>query len=173
MLPHNIYSLVIKFPDKSQLQDSLLKCAFQYADQGLNVWFISPQPITQLPPNLVPPDKEILQLITFLYLKDRADLLTHLNNVHLWHKYPQVIIVNDYEFYCGTGLTLSAFVVASILDATVACSRRHRTKRGYFLLSFTRDCANFDHMFSMYVRHIYKYDGNEAELLQKIKDSVN
>ncbi|XP_031357429.1 uncharacterized protein LOC116181260 isoform X2 [Photinus pyralis] len=168
MLPQNVFSLLIKNSDKLKLQDVL----FKYASLGLNVWFISPQPFNQLPSNLIPPDKEVLQLITFLYLQDQADLLSHLNSVHLWTKYPQVIIVNDYEFYCGDSLRLNAFIIASMLDATLACARRHHFKRAHFVTSFTRECTEFENIFCMYFRKILSYDDNEDDLLQLIKDDV-
>ncbi|KAF5287305.1 hypothetical protein FQR65_LT02178 [Abscondita terminalis] len=166
MLPESVVSL---FVVGDKLEEPLFKCALLYAEHGFNVWFISPQPFSKFPQGINTLDKEILKLITFLYLKEESDLLLHLNSVHLWHKYPQVIIVDSFEEYCSENDIVNAFVMSSVLDASASCARRSRSKKSYVLVNSSKSYTN---LVDMYFPRSLTFT-SEEDLIYVLKNDVN
>ncbi|XP_019874250.1 uncharacterized protein LOC109602341 [Aethina tumida] len=105
----------------NDLEVVLLKVAINYAERGLNVWFISPEAINNIPKEIKVPSTEVLKLITFLYLRSYEDLLNNLNKIQLWHRKPDMIILNGLDIYCDINSDqynslVSASICAAILD---------------------------------------------------------
>ncbi|XP_044270745.1 uncharacterized protein LOC123015202 [Tribolium madens] len=111
----------------------LFQVAISFAENGLYVWLISPQAFDKAPKNVKTPDKEVLRLITFLYLKDHTDLLTQINGIHLWRKVPNVIIITGFEHYCSFSTPdynplQAALITTSLLDSAAVCATRNNDK---------------------------------------------
>ncbi|CAH2009125.1 unnamed protein product [Acanthoscelides obtectus] len=136
----------------------LFKIALLFAEQSLQVWFISPKPFENIPVNIVQIDKEILQQITFLYLKDFKDLITELNGIHLWHKAPNIIILSHFKTYLEAldknSSFFAAFILASVLDGAAVSTKRNKKKT--LVLICLEDITNLDQfqiIFDMYFSH--------------------
>ncbi|KAG5889948.1 hypothetical protein JTB14_018843 [Gonioctena quinquepunctata] len=128
MFPENVYS---SFLIGSNLDYTLFKTAISFAESGLSVWFISPLPFDKVPENIDPPDKDILKLITFVYLKDYKSLISHLNTIHLWHKVPNLIILSRFDIYSNLhkeekeyNPQISALISTSLLDCGSVCAKK-------------------------------------------------
>ncbi|KAF2883150.1 hypothetical protein ILUMI_23018 [Ignelater luminosus] len=178
MIPDNITPILMKCEDLG-FENILFQCCIHYAEQGLNVWFISPQPFKELPLDIKPPDEEVLKLITFLYLKDQQDLLTHLNGIHLWHKFPQLIILNGFEHYSmmlssDYNLSNAAFTLASLLDATSTCALKHSSMKAYLLVACVVPppdrYAHLDTLTSLYFPHVCTYNNNNCDIFNVFKN---
>ncbi|KAK4873377.1 hypothetical protein RN001_015406 [Aquatica leii] len=165
MLPEGVVSL---FVVGDVMEDALFKCAVQYAEHGLHVWFVSPQPFNKLPQSATRLSQDILRLITFLYLKEESDLLTHLNRVHLWHKYPQVIIINSFETYCKDNALMNAFIVSSAFDAVSSCARRHSLKKAHLVIASRETYHNLT---DMYFPRVFAFT-NDDEFIGLVKNDV-
>ncbi|KAJ8924830.1 hypothetical protein NQ315_000984 [Exocentrus adspersus] len=114
------------------LGNNLDYTAINLAESGKKVWFVSPEVFDKIPDNIVPPEMQILKLITFIYLKDYKDLLSHLNGIHLWHKIPDIIILSNLDTYChlygdNYDTLLCALVVATLLDSASVCAKKNGT----------------------------------------------
>ncbi|KAF5286097.1 hypothetical protein FQA39_LY16443 [Lamprigera yunnana] len=152
--------------------DALFKCALLYAEHGLRVWFITTEKFNELPGNLPLLDKEWLQLITFLYLKDVSDVLNHLSNIHLWHQCPQVLIINSFENYYSDNHSYNAYMLSMIIDAGMACARKHSCHRSYVVVFYNKTVScNFQHLLDLYIRHVLKYT-NDYELLMRLEKDI-
>lgn len=121
----------------------LFQLTIKLAATGLNVWLISQAPCHKLPSDIKPPDKEILQLITFMYLKDYSSLIKQLNGIHMWHKIPNVIMVAGFDKYCGLHIEdvnynplRTAFLCTCLLDSLQNCAKK--TLKSFLLVA----CSN-------------------------------
>ncbi|XP_056634001.1 uncharacterized protein LOC130443418 isoform X1 [Diorhabda sublineata] len=136
MIPKGIHPTLLLNDNNNYI---LFKTAIYFAELGLNVWFISPNVIDKIPENISPPDKEILQLIIFIYLKNYKDLITHLNAIHMWHKSPTVIILGGFDIYTnlyGTNYdpTLTGLISSIVLDSAAVCTKKNN-KSVYVILA--------------------------------------
>jgi len=135
----NPYNFLSMFAVGESFDYVLFKIAISFAETGLSVWFISPETFDKAPGNIKPPDKEVLQLITFIYLKDFKDIITHLNTIHLWHKPPNVIIIKGFEYYCNFYCDFynplqAALVTTSLLDSAAVCAMK-KDKQSFLLVT--------------------------------------
>ncbi|XP_063910038.1 uncharacterized protein LOC135127529 isoform X2 [Zophobas morio] len=129
MQPQNVHSVLAV---GENFDYALFRVAIAFAENGVQVWFISPKAFDKAPKELKTPDKEILQLITFMYLKDHNDLVTQLNGIHLWRKIPSVIILSGYEHYCDFSSVnykplQAALITTSLLDSVGVCAAKKET----------------------------------------------
>ncbi|KAF7266098.1 uncharacterized protein LOC143203967 [Rhynchophorus ferrugineus] len=109
-----------------------LKLAINSAENGKRVWHISMKPIEKLPENISQPCREVLQLITFIYLSTYDDLIKHFNSIHKWKHLPQLIILKDFENYCDIldsnyNSLKSAYLCATLLDSVSYISRKSQS----------------------------------------------
>lgn len=108
------------------------------------------------------------------YVKDRLSLLKHMNGIHLWHKAPQLVILNKYEHYCKTQLDehmfqVTAFTTSTILDAISACAKKNNISKAYLLI-----CAQLDSRLRFVMNMYFNYILNhEEDLLKKVYECFN
>ncbi|KAK9877854.1 hypothetical protein WA026_020084 [Henosepilachna vigintioctopunctata] len=115
--------LIFCFPSFT-LQTSIL-----YAEAGFNVWYISFFPFETIPDNIIIPERDVLNLITFIYLKDYTRLISHLNTTHLWHKPPRIILMSGFEKYSGIDEDtydpiFGALIATTLLNACSVASKK-------------------------------------------------
>ncbi|XP_018569488.1 uncharacterized protein LOC108909590 [Anoplophora glabripennis] len=174
MNPKNIYSTLLL---GNNFDYVLFKAAILFAESGLKVWFISPETFDKIPENIVAPEKEILQLITFLYLKDYKELISHLNGIHLWHKVPDVVILPNLEIYCNLHSDkydplLSALIVTALVDSTSVCAKKNQ--RAYLIATCSispENCENrLQILHDMYFPHVVRESEENETLLKDIVD---
>ncbi|VEN43067.1 unnamed protein product [Callosobruchus maculatus] len=169
----NVISVLLVKEDPEYI---LFKTAMLFAEQGLLVWFISSKPFENLPKKITNHDKEILQQITFLYLRNLKDLITELNGIHLWNKSPSIIILSQFKTYVQVPVEdpknfLAAFILTSLLDSAAVCSKKNKKKS--LILTCTEDVSNmnkFQILFDMYFSHsVQKIDeDNTVDTIVKI-----
>lgn len=119
------------------LEYVLFETAINSAKAGLPVWYISIVPFNKIPDNIDIPGKEVLNLITFIYLKDYHCLISHLNGIHLWRKTPRVILIDRFDLYSNINEEnynplCGALISTSILDASSSISKK--TNENIFLI---------------------------------------
>nr|CAI5860618.1 unnamed protein product [Callosobruchus analis] len=173
----NVVSVLLVKEDPEYV---LFKTAMLFAEQGLLIWFISSKPFENLPKRITNIDKEILQQITFLYLRDLKDLIMHLNGIHLWNKSPSIIILSQFKTYLevpgkGDNNFLAAFILTSLLDSAGVCSRKNKKKS--LVLTCAEDVPNthqFQILFDMYFSHsVQKMDeDNTVDIIIKLYESI-
>uniref|UniRef100_A0A6P7FV57 Uncharacterized protein LOC114333042 isoform X1 n=1 Tax=Diabrotica virgifera virgifera TaxID=50390 RepID=A0A6P7FV57_DIAVI len=163
---------LVPSPDSKIIKEGV---AIHFAEKGLNVWFISPSLLDNIPANIVPPDKEILQLITFIYLKDCKDLLNHLNTIHLWHKSPTVILICGFDIYTNIfeenyKPMLAALLSTTLLDSSVVCYKKNK-KSTYLILTLQTIPDNYRDrikvLYDMYFPNIIT-DQHEEIVIDKV-----
>ena len=71
-------------------------------------------------------------------------MLRHINGIHLWHKLPELIILNDFQYYIDLqsddfNPSLAALIVASFLDAATSCSDRLNSSKIYLVFGCQSD----------------------------------
>ncbi|KAL3276206.1 hypothetical protein HHI36_020924 [Cryptolaemus montrouzieri] len=108
--------------NNDSIKKLFLLAAITYAKSGNHVWYISCFPFEKIPNNIIIPEKEVLSLITFVFLKDYKDLINHLNGIHLWRKPPRIILVAGFEEYSNLNKPdynpmCAALISTSLLDA--------------------------------------------------------
>lgn len=77
----------------------------------------------------------------FSYLKDRRDLINHLNGIHLWHKLPDIVIVAGFdryiELYSDTyNSCRGAHLATSLVDALSVCAKKNQNN-SFLILAAT------------------------------------
>ncbi|XP_044749719.1 uncharacterized protein LOC123310317 [Coccinella septempunctata] len=120
-----------------KLEYVLFNTAINCAKAGFPVWYISIFPFEKIPENIEIPEKDVLNLITFIYLKDYQCLISHLNGIHLWRKTPHVILIDKFDLYCNINEEnydplIAALLSTSVLDAS--CSASRKSKRDIYLI---------------------------------------
>ncbi|XP_072164825.1 uncharacterized protein [Diadema setosum] len=121
--------------DKESGKTALLfQCAVSCAHDGHRVAFITPTKFKSLPPSVEgapPQDPLLMKQINIMYFQDRTSILTYLSRIHTLSSHPDVIIVDNLDFYAShpqasditfTVSTLCAYLVDA---ATFISSKRN------------------------------------------------
>lgn len=67
--------------------------------------------------------KIICDFIIFRHIAEKNDIISKLNEFHLWYKQPNLVIINDLEYYCEKNVDSEYdfdkmfFLIASLMDA--------------------------------------------------------
>uniref|UniRef100_A0AAR5PZS4 Uncharacterized protein n=1 Tax=Dendroctonus ponderosae TaxID=77166 RepID=A0AAR5PZS4_DENPD len=166
--------------DQNSLVIGAFQLAIEAASRGRRVWFISVKPLEKVPPEIEPPCKQILQLITFIYLSDFARLMRHLNGIHKWKHLPSVVVVKGFDAYCdqsGCGLSSrgAAFLMATLLDCLrflgkkQACSSVLVISCSKSALSQAAPADSVKVLVDMYLDFFFPPVEDSAGLLERIK----
>ena len=110
----------------------LLQVAFQYAEKGHMVLFISPTKVTRLPMVLSGckyPSVDILKRIQMVYLATKKEYLEFMASIHTKQKDPiRLMVVDDIDHYYSQAekhneLALLARIYTFLLDAAAFLSQ--------------------------------------------------
>ena len=98
---HHNYKYLISGPKSSGKTSLLFEMAFQAAENGLNVLFLSCRHIKTLPHyhgNRSKPSTDVLERIQIIYPISLKELLKLLGTIHLQNTLYQMVIVDDFDF---------------------------------------------------------------------------
>ncbi|XP_050301387.1 uncharacterized protein LOC126739655 [Anthonomus grandis grandis] len=128
MAEHKIASTLLVGNDN--IDFVLFQFAIDRAKMGQRVWVIAIKPFNEVPEGIEQPCKDVLKLITFIYLSDFVELMQHFNSIHKWKHTPNVIILKDFVHYCNLydtkyDLRLAAFLSASLIDCLNFLAQKH------------------------------------------------
>ncbi|XP_030760867.1 uncharacterized protein LOC115885973 [Sitophilus oryzae] len=159
-----------------------LKFAIDCAEKGLPVWYISTEPIHELPNSIIKPCREVLKLITFIYLQTYSDLIKHLNGIQNWRNIPRIIILKNFEIYSKIRADYSsakAAYLCAILLNTMSYVKQKLNSAAYLLVFNasldTEDLNKLQVLYDMYFRKCYsqsEYE-NDDNLVKCIEEEIS
>ncbi|XP_060535851.1 uncharacterized protein LOC132707871 [Cylas formicarius] len=177
MEPANVSSLLLTDDEPDYV---LFKVAIEAAERGANVWFISTEPFVAIPDNIEQPEKHVLRLITFIYLKTLDDLVEHLDGTHAWYKPPSLIILKDAHSYCGLAedrcdVFKAAMLATVLIDSAACCASKRSTKCRVLVTCWGCVDDSLQVLYDMYFSEVLvkrEFDDDES-LLVKVRDFLS
>ncbi|WAR07923.1 hypothetical protein MAR_017881 [Mya arenaria] len=159
--------------DKERLDDGKTVLLFQagvaYASQDLHVTLISRRPLSRMPHSvhgmIRPEAAGNLNTLTFLYMSNVSDLLEYCASVHTRSVTPDVLIVDDLDFYLNQLIEPSPEAGCAKLCALLVDTLhfiRQKSPHGALLLGCTPQHKLWSHIFSH-----FKFTAAELAVLDR------
>ncbi|XP_071811410.1 uncharacterized protein [Apostichopus japonicus] len=129
--------LVLYGPNPSDNAALLFQCAVSFAMEGHTVIFITQEKLMSLPiavEGSQKPDPRLMKQIIIKYFSNRSSLLLELTQIHSANPAPDIIIVDNLDFYISNPKTnsicqVTAALCAHLIDAaTYLASKRAKTE---------------------------------------------
>ncbi|KAL3883657.1 hypothetical protein ACJMK2_029898 [Sinanodonta woodiana] len=128
--------------ENSGVSSLLFQCAVSQANRGVMVTYISPRPFSRMPLSVhgmpCPSAASSLKTLTFQYLSSPDELVKFCSNVHMRVLHPQVLIIDDLQYYIeqskGQGQEVAAARLCALLLDAVHFIHKENSDSGCCLL---------------------------------------